>query len=78
MKAILTATVLLALMSGSTANAAKDRTQYDCRVVVGYRTEYAGRGNIPVRRPILACPHKEQMAAGKCETHWFRGMRCKE
>lgn len=66
---------------GGTALAApakKDRTKYDCREVVGYRTEYVGRSNIPIRRAILACPHKDLMAAGKCESHWLFGMRCKE
>lgn len=56
---------------------AKDPTKYDCRVVVGYRTEpYAG--NKPPRQTaILACPHKDKMAAGQCETSWLFGMRCK-
>lgn len=62
----------------STTTTVKDPKQYDCRVVVGYRNEpYAG--NKPPRRTaILACPHKEKMAAGKRETSWIWGMRCKE
>ncbi|MCG3150125.1 MAG: hypothetical protein PCFJNLEI_03603 [Verrucomicrobiae bacterium] len=56
----------------------KDRTHYDCRIVTGYKMEKIGKGNIQVRRPIFACPHKDLVAAGKCESNWLGQMRCKE
>lgn len=73
------AAALLALAAGSVALAAqpvKDSTQYDCRVVVGYRViDRASKGQIKL--PIFECPHKDQMVAGQCETSWLFGMRCK-
>ena len=55
-----------------------DRTNYDCREVVERSIRRApGRNGIQVRT-IRECPHTEQMEAGKCESHWFRGMRCTE
>ncbi len=58
--------------------APKDRTQFDCREVVSRTTTRpAGRkgARVSIQRE---CPHVEQMEAGECETHWFRGMRCAE
>lgn len=55
-----------------------DHTQFDCREVVGRTiTRHDGRNGrlVRVRRE---CPHVEQMQAGICETHWFKGMRCVE
>ena len=74
------ATALMAFAVGGVAWAVqttRDRTKYDCRVVVGYRTINRTKPP-PIREAILECPHKEQMAAGKCETSWLFGMRCKE
>ncbi len=56
--------------------AVTDRTQFDCRVVVGYRVNRTSRNRGVQKWPVRECPHTEQMAAGKCETHWFKGMRC--
>ena len=84
MKAILKTaaigTALMALVFGSVAVAAqkeKDPTKYDCRVVVGYRRGGPTLSKSPDIQPILACPHKDKMAAGQCETSWLWGMRCK-
>jgi len=55
----------------------KDRTKYDCKVIVGYKhNPYASKPGHDI--PIWECPHKDMMAAGKCETSWLFGMRCKE
>ena len=56
---------------------AKDPTKYDCRVVVGYRVVNNGN-KPPLKVPVYECPHKDKLAAGKCETSWFWGMRCKD
>ena len=80
LKTAVIATALTALALGSVALAvqtAKDPTKYDCRVVVGYKVVDRG-SKPPFRLPIFACPHKDKMAAGKCETSWIWGMRCKE
>ncbi len=73
-------TVLLAMAVSNVALAApavKDPTKYDCRVVVGYRViDRGSKGQIKL--PIYECPHKDKLAAGKCESHWLFGMRCKE
>jgi len=60
------------------ASETQDHTQYDCRETVG-RTVVrpAGRNGIQTRVE-RECPHAEQMVAGECETHWFKGMRCLE
>lgn len=56
----------------------RDRTQFDCREVVGRTiTRANGRNGYRVRVD-RECPHPEQMAAGLCESHWFKGMRCVE
>lgn len=60
------------------AGKAKDPTKYDCRVVVGYRRGGPTLSKSPDIQPILACPHKDKMAAGQCETSWLWGMRCKK
>jgi len=80
-KAALITAVLATFAIGGVAFAvqtAKDRTKYDCRVVVGYSTIHTGNKPPTQKVPILECPHKEQMAAGKCETSWLFGMRSKE
>lgn len=77
LKATVITTALMALMLGSNTWAGQDPTKYDCRVVVGYRTEFIGKGHIARQVPILACPHKDKMAAGQCESSWLYGMRCK-
>jgi hypothetical protein len=76
---LIAAVVALIASSGmaAPAHAAKDRTHYDCKVIVGYKTINRGQ-KIPMKVPIWECPHKDLMAAGKCETHWLFGMRCKE
>ena len=56
--------------------AQKDRTQFDCREVVGYKINRTSRSRGIQRIPIRECPHVEAMEAGLCETHWLRGMRC--
>lgn len=76
--ALLTVVIAGAMPAPAETMKMKDRTQYDCRVVAGYKTERIGKGNITVRRLIFECPHKELMAAGKCQTHWLFGMRCTE
>jgi hypothetical protein len=73
------AIAVLTLCFGGVALAAssvKDPTKYDCRVVVGYRIVNNGT-KPPIREAILECPHKDKLAAGKCETSWIWGMRCK-
>ena len=56
--------------------AVKDRTKFDCRIIVGYRINRTSRSRGIQQHPVRECPHTEEMEAGKCETHWFRGMRC--
>jgi hypothetical protein len=80
LKTAVIATTLLTLIFGGIALAAqnaKDPTKYDCRVVVGYRVVNNGN-KPPLRVPVYECPHKDKLAAGKCETSWFWGMRCKD
>lgn len=59
------------------AQTPKDPTKYDCRVVVGYTRGVPNGSKSPNVIPIWACPHKDKMAAGQCETSWLWGMRCK-
>ena len=79
LKKTMVATGLVTLMTGVALAAAgsKDPTKYDCREVVGYRTVNNGN-KPPLRVPVYECPHKDKRAAGKCETHWLWGMRCKD
>ena len=75
---IATALVTFAIGSGAfAAQTAKDPTKYDCRVIVGYQTVNTGN-KPPLRVPVYQCPHADKMAAGKCESNWLFGMRCKE
>ena len=79
-KTTVIATVLTAFTIGGVAlgvQTTKDRTKYDCKVIVGYkRNPYASKPGHDI--PIWECPYKDMMAAGKCETSWLFGMRCKE
>ncbi len=59
------------------ADTVKNRTQFDCREVVGYRINRTSRNRGVQQQPVRECPHVEQMQAGECEMHWLRGMRCK-
>jgi hypothetical protein len=66
------------LLTALTATAAeKDPTKYDCRVTVRIERYSEPGSKIPGVRFVKECPHKAQMAAGQCETHWLFGMRCK-
>jgi len=79
-KAALIAAGLVTFAIGGVAFAArtaKDPTKYDCRVVTGYRVINNGN-KPPLKVPVYQCPHKDEMAAGKCESNWLLGMRCKE
>jgi hypothetical protein len=79
-KAALIATALATFAIGGVAfatQAAKDPTKYDCRVITGY-TPVNNGNKPPLRVPVYECPHKDKMAAGKCESNWLLGMRCKE
>lgn len=74
------ATALLVASIGGVALAtqtAKDPTKYDCRVIVGYQTINNGN-KPPLQVPVYKCPHADKMVAGKCESNWLLGMRCKE
>lgn len=80
LRTALIATAFLAVSLGGVAIAdttVKDPTKYDCRVITGYTTVNNGN-KPPLRVPVYGCPHTDKMAAGKCETSWLLGMRCKE
>jgi hypothetical protein len=77
MKAHLKLAVLTVLTLSSVALAGTDPTKYDCRAVVDYKRELRGN-KVPEVIPIWACPHKDKMTAGQCETSWLFGMRCKK
>jgi len=79
-KTAVIAIALLTLALGGVASAVssvKDPTKYDCREVAGYQTVNNGN-KPPLRVPVYRCPHADKMAAGKCESNWLLGMRCKE
>jgi hypothetical protein len=85
MKATLKSTMIIAALWAMVldgvalgATKAKDPTKYDCRETTGYKRVFIGRAKVPRHEPIYACPHKDKMAAGQCETSWLSGsMRCK-
>ncbi len=76
MKLILKITLLFALISMVSPAWAGDRTRYDCRETVAVRTVRDGVKGRAVKF-IKVCPHKDQLAAGQCETDFWGRMRCK-
>ena len=74
----LTTVLALAALAGTATAAEKDPTKYDCRETVRVERYFEPGSRVPGIRFVRQCPHKEQLAAGQCETSWLWGMRCKK
>lgn len=79
MNAKLTIALLAAMLAVPVLSfaATKDATKYDCRKTVAVRSVKSRQGKDRVIYREKACPHRDKLAAGQCETSWLWGMRCK-